>query len=394
MWPFAKPLDDVRAEDLEALVAAGAREGTGLEFKEAMYQRRDPGHVRELLRDVASIANAVGGVLLIGMREDGDGTAIQLMPINDAEAEANRLITLCNTHIEERIPGLRAARVPIPGGDVIVVRIPTSYRKPHMIKFEGLTDFWIRHDRQKSRMSIAEIRSAIMATEDLTMKVEQFIADRRHAVWSPPKAELTYALMATPLLLEDGRVDISNPRLRALLQAVPTYRAAGGANISSDYARIRPTLHGVRAAEEDTTTLEVFRTGHVEFILLDRFMVAEHPDGRRIKAWAVAELIRNFVFFVEALRRLHGGGDVYLLTVSLWLCGGLAMPERLIGRFGEGRTNTFTDGRDLMLDPIHCAIDENPDHTTKRLLDRLWNAFGFDQCRFFDGDGRFAIPQP
>lgn len=85
MWPFSKSLDDVRVDDLQGLITAGAREGAGLEFKEAMYDRRDPGHVRELLRDVASIANAVGGVLLIGMREDGDGTAIELVPVRDAD---------------------------------------------------------------------------------------------------------------------------------------------------------------------------------------------------------------------------------------------------------------------------------------------------------------------
>src|SRR5438477_3441140 len=132
MWPFAKPLDALRDDDFQALVAAGAREGIGLEFKQAMYDRRDPGHVPEILRDVSSIANAGGGVLLIGMEEDGEGTATRPAPIRDAETEANRLITLCNTHIEERIPGLRAVRVPSGGGDVIVVHIPTSYRKPHM----------------------------------------------------------------------------------------------------------------------------------------------------------------------------------------------------------------------------------------------------------------------
>src|SRR5205823_2632998 len=146
----------------------------------------------------SSIANAGGGVLLIGMEEDGEGTATRPAPIRDAETEANRLITLCNTHIEERIPGLRAVRVPSGGGDVIVVHIPTSYRKPHMIKHEGLTDFWIRHDRQKSRMSIAQIRAAITATEGLEMKVERLIEERRVAISG--RRDFIYALMATPLL--------------------------------------------------------------------------------------------------------------------------------------------------------------------------------------------------
>lgn len=258
-----------------------------------------------------------------------------------------------------------------------------------MIKYEGLTDFWIRHDRQKSRMSIAEIRSAIMATEDLTMKVEHFIAERRLAVRSG-RSELTYALMATPLLLEDGRIDPANASLKALLQEPPSYRPVDGVNISSNYARIVPTLRGVRTFEEDTSRLEVFRTGHVEFVLLDRFLLAERPENRRIKGWAAAELIRNFVFLVDAIRKMRGSGDTYLFTVSMLFCEGYAMPHRFIGRFGEGRTNTLTDGPDVLMDPIHSTIDDDPDHTTRRLAECV----PLERCPFFDAEGRFSIPAP
>ena len=54
------------------------REGGNLEFKQAMYQRKDPAAVKELLRDVNSMANANGGALVIGVEEDGEGTALRL----------------------------------------------------------------------------------------------------------------------------------------------------------------------------------------------------------------------------------------------------------------------------------------------------------------------------
>lgn len=46
-----------------------------------------------------------------------------------------------------------------------------------MITFQGATEFWIRHDRQNARMSIAEIRAATRATEDLVAKVDQALHD-------------------------------------------------------------------------------------------------------------------------------------------------------------------------------------------------------------------------
>ena len=130
-------------------------------------------------------------------------------------------------------------------------------------------------------------------------------------------------------------------------------------------------------------------------MLLAEDVVLADPVGgrpRQIKAWAVAELIRNFVFFVDALRKLQGAGDVYLFTVSIWNCGRYEMPERLRGRFGEGRVNVFEEGQHLLLPPMYAPVDENPDATTRRLTDRLWNAFHFETCLFFDAEGRFFIP--
>jgi predicted HTH transcriptional regulator len=96
-----------------------------------------------MLRDISSMANAEGGALVVGIDEDGEDAAQRLMPVPDAEMQANRIIASCSANIAERIPGLQARPVPIGGGFAIVVRVPRSYRKPHMITFGGVTDFWV-----------------------------------------------------------------------------------------------------------------------------------------------------------------------------------------------------------------------------------------------------------
>lgn len=59
-----------------------------------MYGGADA-QIREMLRDVASMANAEGGAIVIGMDEDGDGRAAGLVPVADAETQANRLVSSC-----------------------------------------------------------------------------------------------------------------------------------------------------------------------------------------------------------------------------------------------------------------------------------------------------------
>ena len=326
MWIFTKPIQDLQAEDLESLITNRVREHVALEFKREMYGRSDA-DIREMLRDVSSIANAEGGTLIIGMEEDGDGVATALRPVPEAEVQAQRLIGSCTGSIAERIPGIQAVPVLIPGGHIIVVRIPRSYRRPHMVPFGGPTDFWVRHDRQKARMSIAEIRTAITSTEDLVMKLERFIEDRRSSL----ATRRLLAVMPTPLLLEEGRVDVLDDQVTRLLRQPPSYRTAAQGGVTlTDEARPRtiPTLRGVMAQDERSgRTVELYRNAHLEFRLADfNGIVEARQSGQSplIYGWAVAELVRNFMHLLDALRDLTGHyrslyGDTLRFSPR-WLC--------------------------------------------------------------------------
>ena len=61
-----------KEEDLQWLVDNQAQEGLDIEYKRDLYSTNDGGR-RELLRDVVSMANASGGIILIGLEEDSDG---------------------------------------------------------------------------------------------------------------------------------------------------------------------------------------------------------------------------------------------------------------------------------------------------------------------------------
>jgi predicted HTH transcriptional regulator len=210
VWIFSKPLDQLAGEDFVFLIANRVRESATLEFKRDVYGANNAG-IREMARDVSALANAEGGILIIGMAEDDDGVAKELCGVPEAEIQANRLIASCMANVSERIPGLRALPIPLVSGHVIVAQIPRSYRRPHMITFEGANDFWIRHDRQKSRMSIAEVRTAVTMTEELERKVERFLEDRRRG-WAEEEKTI-FVLSATPLLLEEGRIAVTDVRL-------------------------------------------------------------------------------------------------------------------------------------------------------------------------------------
>jgi hypothetical protein len=386
MWLFARTFEELRAEDLQSLVDNHVRESSTLEYKGEMYGTSDA-DIREMLRDVCSLANAEGGTIVIGVTEDGQGVPVSLKPMPDPAKHADRIVKSCLANISERIPGLRSGVVPVGMDGGVVVQIPRSYRRPHMVTFQGRTEFWVRHDKMKSPMSMAEIRTAITSTQELEMRAEQFLEARRREA-KQRTLEPLFQLSGRPLLLEDGRVDTSMPQLTGVLTNPPRLRP-GGVSLATQRDVVEPTLRGIRAS--GIGLLEVFRNGHVEFLLRGSTLIDNSDPERPLRAWAVAEYMRNFVHFLEHFRGVTMISDPYLVAVSLWKCGRVKMYERESGPFVRGSLGEWDEEDDLVLPPVISTLGEAPDGVVRRLANRFWNAFHFAGCPFFDNAGRFRL---
>jgi predicted HTH transcriptional regulator len=59
------PIDQLTVEHIRAAVDAGVEESRDLDFKEGHYRDGE-----ELAKDVAAFANHVGGLIVIGVREE------------------------------------------------------------------------------------------------------------------------------------------------------------------------------------------------------------------------------------------------------------------------------------------------------------------------------------
>ena len=141
-----------------------SRNGSTLEFK-ATFDHKKPDAKLEFLRDVVSMANGGGGYLVFGVRDDGHGRA-QCFADPDLMANSDSMIksmrALCHDHIAERIEGIEIRARHVQGNTVILVRIPVSGRRPHMVTLGRRTDFFTRVEDGKRQMSVGEIREAFV----------------------------------------------------------------------------------------------------------------------------------------------------------------------------------------------------------------------------------------
>ena len=101
---FSKPLAEIDESDLQALLDNQVAEGKAVEYKSVSPGNAD-GDKKEFLADVSSFANAAGGDLVYGIREEA-GLPVELcgLQIDDVDAEILRLENCIQTSIAHDFP--------------------------------------------------------------------------------------------------------------------------------------------------------------------------------------------------------------------------------------------------------------------------------------------------
>jgi hypothetical protein len=158
-----RALDEIDDAEIAQMVHDHAAERRHLEFK-LTFEYSDDHAKYEFLKDVTSLANAGGGYLFIGIRDDGSGRALRFEGLEAKVAKriAQVMASVCLEHIAERIPGLEIRHRCVDDSHIIAVRVPVSDLAPHMVSFHHNTHFPTRTEHGKREMSYGEIRAAFL----------------------------------------------------------------------------------------------------------------------------------------------------------------------------------------------------------------------------------------
>lgn len=397
MWIFGETFEKIEEQHIRNLLKQEIQEQQGLEYKERQYGRADEDK-REMLRDIISMANAYGGHLIIGIKEEESGIPIDIPGIEGAEEERDRMQAICLSNIAPRIPGLKVKTISIAEGNpVILILIPRSTRAPHIITYKGLYQFWIRHDRQKSRMSIEEIGDAFIRTENMRKDIEEFIEWRKKEILEEIKANASYVIGAGPIMVKDDIIDISDKNIRGLLENPPNQRR-DGFNLTFDTFTPRPTLYGLKIEDKKCRTVELFRNGYLELrvkiIEQTIYEIIEEEKAHNVlEAWVVVEGAVSFYRLLKGLADYLGLSGPYVGFLGLYNIKGFGLTK-----YADGRTSIndyygprFWEKPHLEVPPIQIPSLESPDKNAKDFVDRIWQAFGYETAPLFRRDSRFEL---
>lgn len=183
-----------------------AAESTDLEYKRRQYEKK-PEWQAELAKDVAALANASGGTLILGLEEDR-ATSIPVksnpelltdqVRKNYREALAYRLDPQvdCDIHFIAQDPA-----DPAPKG-LVVLSVPPSAHGPHAVvgvkdARDGALRFPYRNDNNVTFMNLTQVKRAIAASASLAAGRHEVLAAADGALVTDDRARPGARLLLT-----------------------------------------------------------------------------------------------------------------------------------------------------------------------------------------------------
>jgi hypothetical protein len=317
-----KPLEALEESDLQALVDSQVSEHKTVEYKAVLPGNAD-GDKKEFLADVSSFANASGGDLIYGIREQS-GVPIELsgLELSDVDAEILRLESCIQTGIAPRlfrIVETQPVALPTKQRYAIVIRIRKSWAAPHMVTFKNDAKFFSRNSRGKYQLDVSELRSAFLLSETVAERVRTFRTERLSTIIAgeAPEALDESAPKIVLHIVPFGAFELAtNPNLGVLTQVdhvrlLEPLRLASGGFPAPHY-----NFDGLLVSVRDAYT-QVFRNGSIESV--DTSILSASRE-HRFTSGSIYEtrLLQALKRYVKAQQRL----DVELpLVVMISLLG-------------------------------------------------------------------------
>jgi hypothetical protein len=394
-------LNSVDLDTLQQLRDEGAREGKHLDFKLRLDFTSDSQRT-EILRDISSFANSVGGDILFGVDEDAEQRDLmgEIIGIEDAMSYIPRIEESLRRGVNPRIPGIQYHSVAVDSSrHVLIVRVAKSPVGPHMVTHQDDYRVYGRGESGKTRLSIQELSDLILNTESLEQRLRSFRLDRVARLnagdFPVPIAQGPHALFhLLPLASFTGDVTFTSGEL---IEAARHRLLPPGTGGTGWRATFEGAIHASHAGSTESWGYSMlFRNGSAEALRTGCGYRSESITVYRGAAEQEEEgvlLVAEQGILDNALTFLHECATVYL---ALGLSPTWFVSVQVIGARGYAlksfhRRLDRPTIREHHLDLGLVAIDEVPasplqwaEHL-RPLMDRLANAGGEVSSSVYDG---------
>ncbi|MDD4871294.1 MAG: ATP-binding protein [Kiritimatiellae bacterium] len=391
---ISKPFESIASEDIQALIDNEAGESRVLEYKQSLPGNSDDDK-KEFLADISAFANASGGDLVYGVsekkNEQGQNTGLpdKIVGIGsiNQDAEWRRLEDILRTSIQPRLMGVQKKFVDCNSGlSVLVIRLPKSWQRPHMVTFKNLSRFYCRTSAGKYQMDVSELRHAFLNSGSVAERLRLFIGER---VSSIAGGETRLSMPATPkialFVLPIGAVDqTSSVDIKVIGEGINDIITLN----DSVHRRIYNMEGVVCFTEIDCNCdayVQIYRNGTIESV--ESSYLSYRNDGL-IPIFVCEEMIlKTTKRYIELLSR-WGVAFPYYVVLSLIGVKGLSL--NLSSRIFIEQPQKIVKDMLLMPEAIIESSEASIDKLMRPSFDMIWQACGKRECASYDKDGNWV----
>jgi hypothetical protein len=372
------------------LVAERTEEDAELEFKETLNLNKDSDK-KDFLRQVASFANAAGGLLVFGVKEiDGKANEIVGIEVDCADALRQRILSIVAGGTDLPVPGVNVRFIPVNGSaQVVIVGIPRSWISPHMVKDDR--GFWVRHPGGKHYLGTTELRHAFLLSETRTERIRRFRDGRLARILAgetPVRVadSARIVLHVVPLAFADASHSVSLSPVAENPSAIPPIQ---GLHWLRQHFNFDGFLLGSGYAPSPVVNyVQFFRSGALEYVEGCREIPSQHEPvgclGLSMAERGVHEALRALT---PVLYTLGESPPLVIMTALVGAKGGRVE----IGDFLADSQHEMVIDRDALV-PSEGLIENREDDldvALRPMFDAFWNAAGWDRSPNFDAAGKW-----
>ena len=388
-----KALESVTEADLQTLLTDEVAEGKAIEYKQSLPDETYDSK-KEFLADVSSFANAAGGHLIFGIREE-KGVPVEVcgLPGIDPDPEVLRLQNLMRDSIEPRIPGGAMRTIPLSTSDVvIVVRVPRSWAQPHAVNYRKHWRFYSRNSAGKYPLDVSEVRAAFALSESLADRARTFRAERlcKIVAGQTPVAlgehgEIVLHLVPFGAFDPASKVDISSLG-EDTWTLKPINAHVGGKRYNLDgfvtYDYRRPTPAG-------RSYVQLFHSGIIEAVETSILRVGEGETPYLPSVLYERELLAVIPLYLSIQERLGVAPPLFLMLSLLGVSGFVMAVTPKLELFGD---RAYPIDRDSLVLPeiIIESFGIEPAAAMRPIFDSVWNAAGWARSMNYDEAGHWG----
>ena len=377
VYVFAKPLDSINAEDVKRLIDIGADENVHREFKSALPWSTK-GERKSLVTHISAIANAGGGDIWFGIREE-KGAAVEAVGVanGDLDELQRGIEQAVRDGTDPPITGLRFHPVKGFGKDpVLLLRVPRTWAEPHMVTIQDEDRFYVRDTGSRHRMSPRELRDAFNRADAPSVLARQFRTDRLEAIRNgngavplgPQPKLVVHVFPLAAFYGADGRnlvANLQDPDVNDLLRRIG---ARGRYNVDG-YLRWE-----CGRGNENVLYMQYFRWGAIEIV--SSYLFDDDSDRQRLYMDSVEQTTRSQAQYAIDLLSGLAFDPPFVIMPALLSVKGFEMPA-----------NPYFDWTPIDKDDVimpETVLNERKDVDDLNValcdsFDVMWNAIGLPE---------------